>query len=79
MLQFSNTKKPIVGILINKIITKAQKDIAKANDLQDLDNARVLYLGKKGELTSLLKSLGKLSKEERPMMGEAINLSLIHI
>ena len=48
MLQFSNTKKPIVGILINKIITKAQKDIAKANDLQDLDDARVHYLGKKG-------------------------------
>ena len=61
MLQFSNTKKPIVGILINKIITKAQKDIAKANDLQDLDDARVLYLGKKGELTALLKGLGKLS------------------
>ena len=61
--------------MINKIITKAQKAVAKADDLKDLDDARVLYLGKKGELTALLKGLGKLSKEERPVMG----LSLIHI
>jgi len=59
--------------LISKIITKAQKAVAKANDLKDLDDARVLYLGKKGELTALLKGLGKLSKAERPVMGEAIN------
>jgi len=70
LLQFSNTKKPIAGILISKIITKAQKAVAKANDLKDLDDARVLYLGKKGELTALLKGLGKLPKEERPVMGE---------
>ena len=59
--------------MISKIIPKAQKAVAKANDLKDLDDARVLYLGKKGELTALLKGLGKLSKEERPRMGEAIN------
>ena len=79
MLQFSNTKKPIAGILINKIITKAQKDVANANDLKNLDDARVLYLGKKGELTALLKGLGKLSKEERPVMGEAINEAKVEI
>ena len=78
MFQFSNTKT-IVGILINKIITKAQKAVAKANDLKDLDDARVLYLGKKGELTALLKGLGKLSKEERPVMGEAINEAKVEI
>ena len=65
--------------MINKIITKAQKAIAKANDLKDLDDARVLYLGKKGELTSLLKGLGKLSKAERPVMGEAINEAKVEI
>jgi len=65
--------------LISKIITKAQKAVAKANDLKDLDDARVLYLGKKGELTALLKGLGKLSKAERPVMGEAINEAKVEI
>jgi len=65
--------------LINNIITKAQKAVAKANDLRDLDDTRVLYLGKKGELTALLKGLGKLSKEERPVMGEAINAAKVEI
>ena len=65
--------------MINKIITKAQKAVAKANDLKDLDDARVLYLGKKSELTALLKGLGKLSKEERPVMGEAINVAKVEI
>jgi len=59
--------------LINKIITDAKKSIASAIDLKALEDSRVLFLGKKGELTDLLKGLGKLSKEERPVMGEAIN------
>ena len=65
--------------MISKIITKAQKAVAKANDLKDLDDARVLYLGKKGVLTALLKGLGKLSKEDRPLMGEAINEAKVEI
>ena len=65
--------------MISKIITKAQKAVAKANDLKDLDDVRVLYLGKKGELTALLKGLGKLPKEERPVMGEAINEAKVEI
>ena len=59
--------------MIKKIITDAKKAIADAMDLKALDDSRVLYLGKKGALTDLLKGLGKLSKEERPVMGEAIN------
>ena len=65
--------------MINKIITKAQKAVVKANDLKDLDDVRVLYLGKKGELTTLLKGLGKLSKEDRPVVGEAINEAKVQI
>ena len=38
-----------------------------------LDALRVQYLGKKGELTSLLKQMGKLSAEERPAMGQLAN------
>ena len=65
--------------MINKIITDAKKSIASAIDLKALDDSRVLFLGKKGELTNLLKGLGKLSKEERPIMGEAINEAKVKI
>ena len=44
-----------------------------AQSIDDLEKVRVDYLGKKGELTSLLKSLGQLSAEERPQAGAKIN------
>ncbi|UTA49556.1 phenylalanine--tRNA ligase subunit alpha [Simiduia sp. 21SJ11W-1] len=47
--------------------------VAKADDLAALDYVRVEYLGKKGKITALLKSLGKLSAEERPAAGAEIN------
>ncbi|WP_428087224.1 phenylalanine--tRNA ligase subunit alpha [Candidatus Thioglobus sp.] len=59
--------------MIDAIIQKAQAEISSACNLTDLDEIRVKFLGKKGELTALLKGLGKLSKEQRPKMGEAIN------
>ena len=39
----------------------------------DLEAVRVRYLGKKGELTAVLKQMGKLSPEERPVMGQLAN------
>ena len=39
----------------------------------ELDSLRVKYLGKKGELTAVLKQMGKLSAEERPAMGQLAN------
>ncbi|VUD66426.1 Phenylalanine--tRNA ligase alpha subunit [Thalassocella blandensis] len=47
--------------------------VENANDLAELDKVRVDYLGKKGKITALLKSLGKLSAEERPAAGAEIN------
>ena len=44
-----------------------------AGDSAALDALRIQYLGKKGELTSLLKQMGKLSAEERPAMGQLAN------
>ncbi len=44
-----------------------------AMDAQELDALRVRYLGKKGELTAVLKMMGKLSPEERPVMGQVAN------
>lgn len=47
--------------------------IQSATNIQALEDVRVKYLGKKGEVTALLKGLGKLSPEERPKMGALVN------
>jgi phenylalanyl-tRNA synthetase alpha chain len=55
------------------IITAAEQAVATANDIAALDTVRVQYLGKKSQMTGLLKSLGKLPAEERPAAGAEIN------
>jgi phenylalanyl-tRNA synthetase alpha chain len=52
---------------------EALKLVSDAEDLAALDHVRVEYLGKKGQITALLKGLGKLSAEERPAAGAEIN------
>ena len=47
--------------------------IRAADSLEALEELRVKYLGKKGELTAVLKMMGKLSAEERPVMGQLAN------
>lgn len=44
-----------------------------ATEMKELEELKVKYLGKKGELTVILKEMGKLSKEERPVMGQIAN------
>ncbi len=44
-----------------------------ANDQAEIETLRVQYLGKKGELTAILKQMGSLSPEERPVMGQLVN------
>ena len=44
-----------------------------ANDQTQIEALRVQYLGKKGELTAILKQMGSLSPEERPVMGQLVN------
>ncbi len=65
--------------MIDAILNRANTSIAKTQNLQELEDLRVSFLGKKGELTALLKGLGKLSKEQRPKMGEAINRAKVNI
>ena len=55
------------------ILDRAQQAVAQASDLRALDEVRVAFLGKKGELTDLLKGLGKLNADERPQAGALIN------
>ncbi len=49
------------------------KAILEAEDIELLESLRVKYLGKKGELTGILRQMGKLSAEERPVMGQLAN------
>ena len=51
----------------------ALEAIKNQDDLEKINELRVRYLGKKGELTAILKGMGKLSKEERPVIGELAN------
>ncbi len=58
---------------LEQIRTQTLADIHAALDNVSLDAVRVRVLGKKGELTALLKQMGKLSAEERPVMGQLAN------
>src|SRR5690554_1715001 len=58
---------------LSDIVAAAEAAVAQATTPQQLDAVRVEYMGKKGQLTEQLKSLGKLSAEERPAAGQAIN------
>ncbi len=58
---------------IANIKTKALEEINNANNAKELDEVRVKYLGKKGELTLILRSMGGLSPEERPIIGSLVN------
>jgi len=58
---------------LEQIVDRAQAAVAEAADLSSLETLRVEYLGKKGQLTSLLKSLGALPADQRPVAGAKIN------
>ena len=58
---------------LQRIKEVALTAIKAATNQQALQDVRVKYLGKKGEVTALLKGLGKLSPEERPKMGAFVN------
>lgn len=59
--------------LLEKLKEKAIFSLEEISSLEELDNLRVQYMGKKGELTTILKEMGKLSKEERPIIGKIAN------
>lgn len=59
--------------MLESIAREAKASLELASTKQELENIRVKYLGKKGELTAVLKQMGKLSPEERPVMGQLAN------
>ena len=58
---------------LEAIRVKALEAIGGAEKAEDLEALRVQYLGKRGELTAVLKQMGKLSAEERPVIGQLAN------
>ena len=58
---------------INQVLKDASKEIELAKTQADLQNLKVSYLGKKGKITELLKSLKDLSLEEKKTVGAQIN------
>ena len=59
--------------MLQKLREASVDAILQADDITALENLRVKYLGKKGELTAILKQMGRLSAEERPAMGQLAN------
>ena len=58
---------------IKQIEEIAEKELLNCNNSKELDELRIKYLGKKGELTHVLRGMKDLSKEERPIIGEIVN------
>ena len=55
---------------LKQIQQKALSAFQDAREIKDVDDLKVKFLGKKGELTAILKEMGKLSAEERPVIGQ---------
>ena len=58
---------------LKTLAAKAENSIEQTTTLEDLEQLRVNYLGKKGELSQILREMGKLSPEERPRLGAIAN------
>jgi len=60
---------------LDKLVAEANQAIQQSQDLKVLEQLRIDYLGKKGVITAQLKQLGKLAADERPAVGEKINIA----
>lgn len=60
---------------IDAILQNAKLEVANSQNEADIEAVRVKYLGKKGELTAILKQMGGLAPEERPKMGALVNVA----
>lgn len=64
---------------LEKIRSLASEAISRASDEQMLEEARIRFLGKKGELTAILRGMGNVPPEERPSVGALVNTVRTHI
>ncbi len=63
-----------IQIQLEELNTEAVKAIADTQSLEELEQLRVKYLGKKGQLSQILRGMGKLSPDERPAVGSQANV-----
>jgi phenylalanyl-tRNA synthetase alpha chain len=77
LLEGGNLKEEMavsdLGNRVQEVKDSFERDVAPVTTTEALQGLKVQYLGKKGMLTTLLKSLGNLSPQERPLAGEALN------
>ena len=59
---------------VEQIRQKAKEEIQNVKNRKNLNDIRIKYLGKKGELTTILRGMGGLSPEERPIVGSLVNI-----
>lgn len=67
-------KQSLIDIKANAV-----EQLNRIKDVKELEDLRIQYLGKKGELTAILKQMGKLTPEERPVIGQLANEVRSHI
>ena len=58
---------------LDALVSQALEAVQQAADVNTLEQIRVQYLGKKGELTQVMKTLGNIPAEERPKVGAMVN------
>lgn len=58
---------------LNEILERAKAEVASAETLQTINDCRIKFLGKKGEVTAIMKGMGKLSVEEKKELGRVAN------
>lgn len=64
---------------LQEIREEAEKRIQSSEGLEQLNEVRVAYLGKKGQLTAVLKGMKEVAPEERPVVGQLVNDARVHI
>src|SRR5215217_6304761 len=69
----SKEKEMTIQNQVAEMQQRALGELDKASDLVALDEWRLKYLGKKGELTGFLRGMGQLPTEERPIVGQVVN------
>ena len=68
-----NTSLSQIETELETLRQDADKAIAQTVNLEELEQLRILYLGKKGQLSQILRAMGKLSAEDRPRIGQRAN------
>lgn len=59
--------------LLSALLSKAQQELPQLNTRPEFEAAKARYVGPNGELTALMKQMGSVPKEQRPILGKAIN------